>query len=203
MKELTQRQQNVLVFITGYINVHGYAPTIREIADHFEVSVKGAYDHVAALKKKGHIAGGERSRTITIVRQEEDAADDAFERVPLLGIVAAGAPILAEENWNGTIPVHRSMLKKRGKYFALKVRGDSMEGAGIMDGDTAIIEKRDMVNNGEIAIVMVDDDEARTVKRFFRESNRVRLQPENAKYSPIYSRNVRVLGRVAHVIRSY
>ncbi|GHT97545.1 LexA repressor [Spirochaetia bacterium] len=203
MKELTQRQQKVLVFITEYINAHEYAPTIREIADHFEVSVKGAYDHVAALKKKGHIAGGERSRTITIVRQEDEAADDAFERVPLLGTVAAGIPILAEENWNGTIPVHRSMLKKRGPYFALKVRGDSMEGAGIMDGDTAIIEKRDMVNNGEIAIVMVDDDEARTVKRFFKESNRVRLQPENAKYSPIYSRNVRVLGRVAHVIRSY
>jgi repressor LexA len=201
MKEPTQKQREVLFFITEYINAHAYPPTIREIADHFEVSVKGAYDHVAALKKKGRIAGGERSRTLVVVRQEEEPDADAFERIPLLGTVAAGTPILAEENWDGTVPVHRSMLKKRGEYFALKIRGDSMEGAGIMDGDTAIIEKQDMVNNGEIAIAVVDD--AMTVKRFFQESNRVRLQPENANYPPIYSRNVRVLGRVAQVIRSY
>jgi repressor LexA len=203
MRELTQRQREMLRFITEYINTHTYAPTIREIAEHFAISVKGAYDHVAALKKKGCIAGGERSRTITIVRQEDEAGDDAFVRIPLVGTVAAGDPIMAEENPDGTIAVHRSMLKKSGRYFALKVRGDSMEGAGIMNGDTAIIEQQDMVNNGEIAIVMVDDDDRKTMKRFFQESNRVRLQPENAKYSPIYSRNVRVLGRVAHVIRSY
>jgi repressor LexA len=121
--------------------------------------------------------------------------------IPLLGSVAAGFPILAEENWDGSIPMHRSVLKKNRQYFALKIRGDSMEEAGIMDGDTAVIEKQDTVPNGTIVVAVVD--EAVTLKRFYKESNRIRLEPANPKYLPIYSQDVRILGRLFHLFRTY
>jgi repressor LexA len=121
--------------------------------------------------------------------------------IPLLGSVAAGVPILAEENFDGNILLHHSMLKKNKKYFALKVKGDSMSGAGILEGDTAIIEKQNTVRNGEIAVAVID--EAVTLKRFFRESSRIRLQAENPAYKPIYSQDVKILGRLSGIIRNY
>ncbi|QQO10511.1 transcriptional repressor LexA [Breznakiella homolactica] len=201
MKELTERQREVLAFITEYISTHAYPPTIREIADFFGISVKGAYDHVDALKKKGRLKnGGKRSRTMEVIRNTGDSDDELFVRLPILGTVAAGKPILSEENCEGTFPIHNSFLKKNRDYFVLKVRGDSMIQAGIMDGDLALIEKQDIVQNGEIAVAVVD--EAVTLKRFFKESNRVRLQAENPDFSPIYSQDVRVIGRLAGVYRS-
>jgi repressor LexA len=200
MKELTDRQKVVLSFIEHFIHDHNYPPTIREIADHFEISVKGAHDHVTALKKKGSLRQEEkRSRTMEVVGAREQ---NRMVGVPLLGTVAAGIPILSEENREGTVMIHESMTKKNRKYFALKVRGDSMSGAGIMDGDTAIIEKANVLHNGEIGVAVID--EAYTLKRFFKESNRVKLQAENPAYPPIYcSQNVRLLGRLVHIIRSY
>jgi repressor LexA len=121
--------------------------------------------------------------------------------IPLLGSVAAGVPILAEENFDGNILLHHSMLKKNKKYFALKVKGDSMSGAGILEGDTAIIEKQNTARNGEIAVAVID--EAVTLKRFFRESSRIRLQAENPAYKPIYSQDVKILGRLSGIIRNY
>jgi repressor LexA len=200
MKELTPRQREVLTFITKYINVHAYPPTIREIADHFEISVKGAHDHVGALKKKGCIKGDKRSRTMEVGNRGVEELDGDI-RIPILGSVAAGAPILAEENWEGTIPIHTSQLRKGHEYFALKIRGDSMIGAGIMDGDLAIIEQQDTAENGEVVVAVVS--EAMTLKRYFKEQTRIRLQPENDKYKPIYSQDVRLLGRVAKIIRNY
>jgi repressor LexA len=204
MKELTQRQKDVFDFITGYIRAHAYPPTMREIGEHFVISVKGAYDHVEALRKKGVIKlGDKRSRTIEIIKTEKDTGADSTPviEVPLLGTVAAGRPILSEENWEGVIPIHHSLLKKKSQYFALKVRGDSMTGAGIVDGDIAVIEKQESAENREIVVALVD--EAVTLKRFFKESNRVRLEPENSSYKPIYTQNARILGRLAHIIRSY
>jgi repressor LexA len=206
MKELTQRQREVLLFITVYINTHTYPPTMREIGEKFSISVKGAYDHVEALRKKGFLKlGDKRSRTMKIIKhdQETDArigANTVID-VPLLGTVAAGKPILTEENREGSIPIHLSLLKKNAQYFALKVRGDSMIGAGIMEGDTVVIEKRESVENRDIVVAVVD--EAATLKRFFKESNRVRLEPENPKYQPINTQDARILGRLAHLIRSY
>jgi repressor LexA len=199
MKELTGRQKEILSFIDIFKWEHSYSPTIREIADHFEISVKGAHDHVIALRKKGSLRQeNKRSRTMEVVGERERYRN---AEVPLLGTVAAGTPILAEENHEGNILVPESMLKKNRKYFALMVRGDSMINAGIMDGDTAIIEKTSTAHNGEITVVMVN--EAATLKRFFKESKRIRLQAENPAYPPIYSQNVRVLGRLAHIIRNY
>jgi repressor LexA len=202
MKELTERQKEVLAFITEHINAHSYPPTIREIADYFSVSVKGAHDHVTALKRKGCIRQlDKRSRTMELIRNNDNEGMAAFTDIPVLGTVAAGTPILSEENRDGTITLHRSMLKKNRKYFALRIRGDSMSGVGIMDGDTAVIEKQCVVHNGEIAVAVVDD--AVTLKRFFRESSRIKLQAENPAYKPIYCQDVRILGRLFQIIRSY
>ncbi|MDR2258176.1 MAG: transcriptional repressor LexA [Treponema sp.] len=203
MKELTARQKEVLSFIAEYIGAHSYPPTIREVAEYFSISVKGAHDHVIALKKKGVLKQTDkRSRTMGLVKKEDEGGQAGFTEIPVLGTVAAGQPILSEENWDGTIKLHQSMLKKNKTYFALKVRGDSMSGAGIMDGDTAVIEKQHTVRNGEIAVAVVDD--AVTLKRFFRESTRIRLQAENPAYKPMYySQNIRILGRLAQIVRFY
>jgi repressor LexA len=202
MKELTERQKEVLAFITEHINAHSYPPTIREIAQFFSISVKGAHDHVTALKKKSCLKqAGKRSRTMELVRSGEEEGMAALTEIPVLGTVAAGLPILSEENRDGTITLHRSMLKKNRKYFALNVRGDSMSGVGIMDGDTAIIEEQSVVRNGEIAVAVVDD--AVTLKRFYKECSRIRLQAENPAYKPIYCQDVRILGRLSRIIRTY
>ena len=200
MKEATERQREVLDFIAKYVHTHTYSPTIREVADHFSISVKGAHDHLTALRKKGLLKQGDKKpRTMELVKNKEE--EETIE-IPILGTVAAGRPILAEENIDGSIQLHRSMIKKGRQYFALNVRGDSMEEAGIMDGDTAVIEHQNIVKNGEIAVVMMDD--AVTLKTFYRESKRIRLQPENSKYNPIFcSGDVRILGKLAHIIRSY
>jgi len=200
MKVPTERQKEVLGFIAAYINIHTYPPTIREIADFFSISIKGASDHLTALRKKGLLKQGDKkSRTIELIGGGDEGD---FKEIPILGTVAAGRPILAHENMDGSIKMHRTLLRNTAKYFALKVKGDSMEEAGIMDGDMAVIEYQNTVRNGEIAVVMLDD--AVTLKTFYKESARIRLQPENSKYSPIFcSRDVHVLGRLAHIFRSY
>jgi len=201
MKELTLRQKEVLSYIADYKNKHSYPPTIREIAEHFSMSVKGAHDHITALKRKGQIKHEEkRPRTLELTNSRKDDHSSIID-VPLLGSVAAGVPLLAEENFEKNIPIHSSFLKKHKKYFALKVKGDSMSGAGILDGDLAIIEKLSVVHNGEIAVAVLND--AVTLKRFYKESSRIRLQPENPAYKATYSKDVKILGRLAGVIRSY
>ena len=201
MKESTERQKEVLDFIAKYILTHSYPPTVREVAEFFSISVKAAQDHLAALKKKGFLKQGDKkSRSIKLVKTED--SDDLSAEIPFLGTVAAGQPVMAVENMDGSIRLPKSFLESNEKYFALRVKGDSMEEAGIMDGDTAIIQQQNMVRNGEIAVVMLED--AVTIKTFYLESTRIKLQPENAKHSPIYcSRDVRVLGRLAHILRSY
>ncbi|MDR1868379.1 MAG: transcriptional repressor LexA [Treponema sp.] len=200
MKDLTGRQKEILSFIAGYLKDHSYPPTIREIADHYSISVKGAYDHITALRRKGFLKQADkRPRTMELTHSVND--DSIMMEIPILGSVAAGIPILAEENFDGNILMHRSMLKKNKKYFALKIKGDSMSGAGILEGDTAIIEKQNTVRNGEIAVAVID--EAVTLKRFFRESSRIKLQSENPAYKPMYSQDVKILGRLSGIIRSY
>jgi len=202
VKVPTERQKEVLDFITEYIQANTYPPTVREVADYFSISIKGADDHLTALKKKGLLRKGDKKpRTLEVVKQEEDEGEN-FTEIPILGSVAAGRPIMAVENMDGSIRLHRSLLKNGKRYFALRVKGDSMEGAGIMDGDTAVIEHKPLVQNGEIAVFMLDD--AVTLKTFYRESSRIRLQPENPRYLPTYvSQDPQILGKLAHIIRSY
>ena len=202
MKVLTERQKEVLSFIAEYINNHSYSPTIRDVAEYFSISIKGAHDHIIALKRKNCLRqNGKCPRTMELTHPRGEEIFGKMSKIPIVGTVAAGRPILAEENWEGTLPVHQSMLKKNRTYFALKVRGDSMTGAGIMDGDMAIIEKLNIVKNGEIAVAVIDD--AVTLKRFYRENTRIKLQAENPDYKPIYCQDVRILGRLFQIVRTY
>ena len=201
MKNLTERQKEVLSYIADYIKENSYPPTIREIAENYSISVKGAHDHITALRKKGFLKhAGKRPRTMGLTQEKHEESPDMID-VPLLGSVAAGVPILSEENFEGNIVFHRSMLKKNKTYFAMKVKGDSMIGAGILENDIAIIEKVNTVHNGEIAVAVVD--EAVTLKRFFRESSRIMLQAENPAYKPIYSQDVKIVGRLHGIMRNY
>ncbi len=205
MKGLTNRQTEVLSFIKHFITVHKFPPTVREISDNFSISVRGAYDHIKVLEKKGAICCDTmRSRAIVVLDSgfidSAPAPAPVSRRIPVLGTVAAGAPVLSVENREGEIPLPCEMLGQ-GNYFALHIRGDSMVDVGIMDGDLAIVKEQNTAENGEIIVAMID--EAFTLKRFYRESNRVRLQAENKEYPPIYTRDIRILGKLEHIIRSY
>ncbi len=201
MKGLTSRQREVFDFIRSFIASRRYPPTIREIAEHFGFSVKGSYDHLKALKRKGFVRGDRgRSRALEIVPDADAERRGLLLPIPVLGNVAAGKPLLAEENLTGYVQVPAGSLKK-GQHFALQVRGDSMKDAGIMDGDVVVVAQQDTADNGDIVVAMVD--EAVTLKRFFVEKNRVRLKAENPQFPPIYTQNVRILGRLAFLMRTY
>jgi repressor LexA len=200
VKGLTQRQREVFDFIREFIRLNRYPPTIREIATNFRFSVKGSYDHVKALEKKGYIRCHEnRSRAIEVLRDAE-GDPESLASVPLLGNVAAGRPLFAEENFQGHVQVPASSLGG-GAHFALAVKGDSMRDAGIMDGDIVVVAHQATADNGDIVVAMVDD--AVTLKRFFVEKNRVRLKAENPRFPPIFTQNVRILGKLAFLMRSY
>lgn len=205
MKDLTPRQREVLEYIESFIVSHKFPPTMREISTHFGISAKGAHDHVRALQKKGRLSlSDNRSRTIEVLESSGGETglgrDMGVVEVPLLGNVAAGRPVFVEENYEGSVPVPSAYVRGR-SCFALHVRGDSMEGAGIHEGDIAVIAGQSTADNGDIVVAMVD--EAVTLKRFFLEKNRVQLRAENPAYPPIYTQNVRILGKLAHLIRSY
>lgn len=201
MRDLTNRQKEILEFICSYIDKNSFPPTIREIAGAFGITAKGAYDHVTALQKKNVIKfSNNKSRTIEIIEREpEDAEHTRF--IPLLGTIAAGKPILSDENIEKMIPVSKTMLNPVKNYFALKVRGDSMIDAGILENDLAIIESCTTCENGEIVVAVIDD--SITLKRFYKETNRVKLQPANKNYKTLYYQNIRIAGRLKGLIRTY
>ncbi len=201
MKGLTSRQREVVEFIRDFIQDHAYPPTIREIASHFSISVKAAFDHVKALEKK-HVLRSDlnRSRSLEIISDEFTPVHEA-KSIPLLGNVAAGVPLLTEENYDGSLSISADMLGN-GDFFALKVKGDSMINAGIFDGDYAVIRKTNTASNGDIVVAWIQDD-AVTLKRLFIEQNRVRLQAENEAYPPIYTQDIRIVGTLQLVIRDY
>jgi repressor LexA len=201
MRGLTENQRETLAFIKAFTTVHDYPPTIQETADHFAITGRAAHDRIEALITKGELLRDKHSRTLHLPPGNGYGENNIVE-VPVLGMIAAGKPIHAEENYDGTVPLRASLLKKGKSYFAVVVRGDSMTGAGILDGDTAVIMKASAARNGEIVAARLNDD-AMTLKRFFREPNRIRLQAENPAYEPIYSTEVEILGTLSHIIRAY
>lgn len=184
MKDLTEKQRGILEYIYAFSQNQGYPPTIREIADRFEITPKGAYDHLKAIEKKDYIkCEKNRSRAIEILRMPDGSMPEVAEsviKVPLVGRVAAGLPILAEENIEEYLTFPRSMVKDQTDIFALRVSGDSMIEAGIRDGDIAVIKKANTADNGEIVVALIDDEA--TLKYYYREKTRIRLEPANAKY---------------------
>ena len=201
MRGLTVRQREVLEFINDFIERHRYPPAIRDLAEHFSISIRGAYDHLKALRKKGYVRSSEgRSRSLEVLDDGTAERQHRLLRIPLLGRVAAGVPVFADENIEGTIAVSDELLGT-GDFFALRVDGDSMCEAGIVDGDIAIVRRQEHADNGDIVVAMIQ--EAATLKRFFLESNRIRLQAENPAYPPIFTQNLRILGKLRAVQRVY
>jgi len=208
---LTDRQKDILNFIEQFRSENGYPPTLREIGKKFEISSTfGVKRHLDALVKKGYIAvESNASRGISYLRHEFDnsaekviIAENIFTKIPIVGRVAAGTPILAIENIEGSLVIDPSFLKKSGEHFALKVRGDSMIEAGIFDGDFVIVSSRKEALNGEIIVAMVNDEV--TVKTYENKSNRINLIPQNKNYSPIQidrNSDFSILGKVSGVIR--
>lgn len=205
--QLSSRQQQILDFIIAHVDQSGVVPSYREIGHALGIdSTNAVSDHIKALIRKGYVERvGEpgRSRSLRLTERATGmASDSSVQMVPLLGRVAAGVPLLAEENYQGSVRVDSSMLPPGGKVFALVVTGDSMIEDGIFDGDTLFVRQKEEARNGEIAVVMVDGDA--TVKRFFKEGDRVRLQPSNAAMDPIYvdrRSDVKVIGVAVGVFR--
>lgn len=202
MKELTKRQAEVLEFVKSFVDSRKFPPTFREVSEHFGMSVRAAYEHIKALEKKGVLrCDRNRSRAFEIVQDEPARPAEELLMIPCLGTVAAGIPILSEENVDGYIPLAASALKKTGEYFALKVQGESMINAGILDGDLAIIRQQNVANNGDIVVAVMED--GITIKRFFREPNRIQLKAENPAFNSIYTRDLKIVGVLAQIVRNY
>jgi len=202
VNDLTTRQRQVLEYITTYSARHGSPPTLREISAH--IGTRGtvsALRHVEALERKGYLQRREgRSRGIVLPAQERRAAS----QVPLVGSVRAGAPALAVEEVEGYLCVDPSWVRGRDCFF-LRVRGDSMIEAHILDGDLALIRRQPDAENGAIVVALIDGEA--TLKRFFREGDRIRLQPENRSMAPIILRaedaETVIVGRLLRTVREY
>lgn len=202
MDELTERQLAILGFIARHIAQKRFPPTIREIGEGMGIrSTNGVNDHLKALERKGFLERGEmKSRALVPTERawralgaeppaSAAAANDDLVEVPLVGRVAAGAPILAEENLEATLRVDPSLLGTAGSrsgVFALRVRGDSMIGDGILDGDLLFVRRQATASPGQIVVVMIEGEA--TVKRYYPEGDRIRLQPSNPRLEPIYLR---------------
>lgn len=198
-----KRQQQILDFIKQHIQFNGSAPTLRQIADAIGVSsLATVHEHLQALEEKGLIkrkAG--KVRSIDLKESEFNADPGGFE-APILGFIAAGAPIEPYTDPNATMSIPQMMVSGKKRTYVLQVRGESMIEDGIMDGDHVIIEQTEAATNGEIVVALLDNGMA-TLKRFFKESTRIRLEPANAKMSPIFVKNVRIQGKVVGLVRKY
>jgi repressor LexA len=198
-KDLTKRQKEIFDFIRGYSSKHGYPPTVREIGNAVGLtSSSTVHAHLANLERIGLLRRDPtKPRTIELLI---DKARKAIRGngLPLVGRVAAGQPILAEENIEEYVEVPEVIGGEESDYV-LRVQGDSMRDAGILEGDYVVVKASEEATNGEIVVALLEDEA--TVKRFFREKDRVRLQPENKAYKPIRTREAQILGRVVGVFR--
>lgn len=203
MKEITARQQQVLDFIKGFTKENSYPPTVREISEHFGISLRAVQDHIIALQKKGQLSQSQkRSRSIRVISDMNENEQKLYVgKIPLLGTVAAGRPLLCEENLDGYVNLTEPFVRPGKSYFALRVRGQSMINAGILDGDLAVIEQANTAVDGQIIVAVIDD--AITLKRYYKESERVRLQPENPAFQAIYCTDVRIVGILSNIVRTY
>ena len=203
MKQITDRQKEVLTFISNFTEDNAYPPTVREIGDHFGISLRAVQDHIAALQKKGYLTQCQkRSRSIKVVSDVRDKEKELYVgKVPLLGTVAAGKPLLSEENLDGYVNLTEPFIRPGKSYFALRVRGTSMINAGILEGDLAVIEQSSTAVDGQIIVAVIDD--AITLKRYYKEATRVRLQPENPDFQAIYCQDVRIVGILSNIVRTY
>jgi repressor LexA len=209
---LTQRQREIYDYVTGYVDGHGYPPTVREIGEAVGLaSPSTVHAHLANLERAGYLRRDPtKPRALELVGRERAPAAEAVGEagrvrvLPLVGQIAAGGPLLAEENVEQHMAVPEPLSSGVGEEFLLRVRGDSMIEAGILENDYVVVRRQQTATDGDIVVALVGDDEAAdeaTVKRFFREDGRVRLQPENSALEPLYPAHVQLLGKVTGVFR--
>jgi repressor LexA len=205
---LTGRQQEIWDFLVEYVDRHGYPPTVREIGEQVGLaSPSTVHAHLANLERAGYLKRDPtKPRALELLhsRHEAKTSQPVSRGLPLLGEIAAGGPLLADEHVEEYVsfPEH---LVGGAADFLLRVKGDSMIDAGILSGDIVVVRKTETAKNGDIVVALAGDDESTdeaTVKRYFREDGRIRLQPENEALEPIYAEHVQILGKVVGVFRS-
>ena len=203
--ELTGRQQEIWTFLVEYVDLHGYPPTVREIGEAVGLaSPSTVHAHLANLERAGLLKRDPtKPRALELIGREKPSDSNVVElpKLPLLGQIAAGGPLLAEQNVEDSIAVPETLKGD----FVLRVKGESMIEAGILDGDLVVVKRAQDARNGEIVVALAGDDESAdeaTVKTFYRENGRIRLQPENAALEPIYAEHVQILGKVVGVFRT-
>lgn len=205
MRQLSKMQQRVYDFVAAFIQERGYPPSVREIGEAVGLrSPSTVHFHLKHLAEAGYIEkNAGKGRAIALTRREEASPPPVMEppadRVPIVGNVAAGSPILAEEHIEDYLAFDTG--GREGEYFALHVRGDSMVNAGILDGDLVVVHQQPVANNREIVVALLGDEA--TVKRLSRKNGQVWLLPENEAYSPIDGSHAQILGKVAAVVRRY
>ncbi|MBK8945568.1 MAG: transcriptional repressor LexA [Ignavibacteriae bacterium] len=207
---MTERQNSILNFIKEFVDTNGFPPSYREIGSHFNISSTfGVKRHLDALVKKGYLNVFTNSnRSITLTEKSDTLFNTKKENnsveIPILGKVAAGYPVLSNQNMDGTLLIDASLIKKGFKYFGLKVRGESMIDDGILEGDTVIVKEQNDAINNDIVIAMLDNDT--TVKRYYKKNDRIELIPANKDFDPIIVKgknDFSILGKVVAVFRTY
>lgn len=210
MREMTERQRDILEFIKSFSGKHGVPPTVREIGDQFKVTPRAAFDHLKALERKGElqrrVSAGRTSRSLTVAGSR---AGQPY-RLPILGRIAAGQPLLAVENREGDLEIAPASLPGRGEdLFALRVRGDSMINAHICEGDLVLVRRQEGAQVNDIVVAMVGsgDDAEATVKRYQRDGERVVLKPEHPTMAPLVidprTREFKIVGKVVGLLRGF
>ncbi len=209
MEDLAPRQRQVLDTIATHVDQFGIPPTLREIGDALGIrSTNGVADHVKALVRKGYLEraakGSVRARSLRLTAKATGSFhSEATVAIPLVGQVAAGQPVLAQENYDGALRVDATLVPQGSVVFGLKVRGDSMIEDGILDGDIVFVRQQETARNGDTVVALVDTDA--TVKRFYRERGRVRLEPANREMASILvhpDQEIRILGKVIGLYRN-
>lgn len=200
---LYRRQKQILEFISQYIQKFGYSPTLQQIAEAIGVnSLATVHEHLQALAKKGLIRRYKGAvRGLEIIAKANNQLVAGLE-LPVLGFIAAGQPIEPHTDPNASLMISPSLISGQKPAFVLQVKGESMIEDGILDGDYVVIEQQEEAKNGDIVVALLDNGLA-TLKRFFREATRIRLEPANAKMAPIFSRKVKIQGKVVGVVRRF
>ena len=203
MKKITKRQEELLNLIAKHIETDGFPPTYQELADELDIKSKFAVmKHIDALVEKSYLEKGSSPRALRIIHPDYKPNMTNDVNVPLVGRVAAGYPILSDENVERYIPIPRALIKSEGRYFALKVRGDSMVDAGIFDDDMVVVQSTKTASPKEIVVALIDDEV--TVKRLMNKSGRKYLKAENNNYDDIYpDGNWSIQGKVVGLIREF
>jgi repressor LexA len=202
MQSLTEKEKEMYQYICKVMNEQGYAPSVRDIQNHLSIkSTATVHSYLNRLEEKGYIQKEQGKSRALRLGSDAPSSSQSVIRVPVIGQVAAGLPILAEHNYDGYVDFCPPKGLSRAELFALRIKGESMIEAGIMNGDYVIVSRTSYVENGDIAVVLLDDEA--TVKTFYRENGTFRLQPENHTMRPIITKEVYILGKVIASFRYY